>query len=397
MKKDTIVFLTAFSGINSFYSLQKSLINLVSIKFKNVYFINSDYLKFFSEEYAEKRKISKKILDSFPRKIKFFNPRSFKDLDNFLINKKPVIINNIGRGFDVYPILFYLKKKNLPQLLIGHVGNIQGSTYYWHKINLNIIKYFFSAILPRWITRIMVIMGIFAQIDVRFISNKKIYKGFLKQKNNFFPTYYKKLFLVKSKMFDESLRKKDIKEKYILHLDQDPDYRAMKIVSILDKELIKRHYKNLNKFLKLLSKTYKKRVIISIHPLYSQKKTERRFKGLRVIKMKTNELIEKSFLITFFDSSAILHAIKLKKKIISLRSDLFYGGKKYNSDLYANLIGTKKVNISQNLDIDKTKFLQEVKSKIRNYDKYLKTYASFDNTTVTGSEKIIDYIKKKYF
>ena len=171
----------------------------------------------------------------------------------------------------------------------------------------------------------------------------------------------------------------------------------MKIVSILDKELIKRHYENLNKFLRLLSKIYKKRVIISIHPLYSQKKTERRFKGLKVIKMRTNELIEKSFLITFFDSSAILHAIKLKKKIISLRSDLFYGGKKYNSDLYSNLIGTKKVNISQNLDIDKTKFLQEVKSKIKNYDKYLKTYASFDDTIETGSEKIIDYINKKYF
>ena len=111
MKKDTIVFFTAFSGINSFYSVQKSLINLMSIKFKNVYFINSDYLKFFSGEYAEKRKISKRILDNFPRKIKFFNPKSFKDLDNFLKDKKPVIINNIGRGFDVYPILFYLKKK----------------------------------------------------------------------------------------------------------------------------------------------------------------------------------------------------------------------------------------------------------------------------------------------
>ena len=397
MKKDTIVFLTAFSGINSFYSIQKSLINLMSIKFKNVYFINSDYLKFFSEEYAEKRKISKKILDNFPRKIKFFNPKSFKDLDNFFLNKKPVVINNIGRGFEVYPILFYLKKKKIPQLLIGHIGNIQGSTYYWHKFNFNVIKYFFTAILPRWITRVMVILGVFAQIDVRFISNRKIYKGFLNKKNNFIPSYYKKLILVKSKMFDENLKKKDIQEKYILHLDQDPDYRAMKIVSILDKKLIKRHYENLNKFLMLLSKIYNKKIVISIHPLYSQKKTERRFKGLKVVKMKTNELIEKSFLITFFDSSAILHAIKLKKKIISLRSDLFYGGKNYNSDLYANLIGTKKINISQDFNIHKTKFLQEVKSRIKNYDRYLKTYASFDNTIETGSERIIGYIKKKYF
>ena len=243
----------------------------------------------------------------------------------------------------------------------------------------------------------MVILGVFAQIDVRFISNRKIYKGFLNKKNNLIPSYYKKLILVKSKMFDENLKKKDIQEKYILHLDQDPDYRAMKIVSILDKKLIKRHYENLNKFLMLLSKIYNKKIVISIHPLYSQKKTERRFKGLKVVKMKTNELIEKSFLITFFDSSAILHAIKLKKKIISLRSDLFYGGKNYNSDLYANLIGTKKINISQDFNIHKTKFLQEVKSRIKNYDRYLKTYASFDNTIETGSERIIDYIKKKYF
>ena len=31
----------------------------MSIKFKNVYFINSDYLKFFSGEYAEKEKYLK--------------------------------------------------------------------------------------------------------------------------------------------------------------------------------------------------------------------------------------------------------------------------------------------------------------------------------------------------
>lgn len=243
----------------------------------------------------------------------------------------------------------------------------------------------------------MVILGLFSQIDVRFISNKKIYKGFLKEKKKFFPAYYNKFVLVKSKIFDEDLNKKKIQEKYILHLDQDPDYRAMKIVSQLDKNLVKKHYLNLNKLLKLLSKTYKKKVIISIHPLYSQKKTEKRFKNFKVIKMKTNELIEKSFLITFFDSSAILHAIKLKKKILSIRSDLFYGGKKYNSDLYANLIGTKKVNISKNIYIDKTKFLKEVESKIKNYDKYLRNYASFDNTIETGSEKIIKYINSRYF
>ena len=60
MKQDSIVFLTAFSGISGFYTVQRSLINLASIKFKNIYFMNSDYLKLFSGEYAEKKKYLKK-------------------------------------------------------------------------------------------------------------------------------------------------------------------------------------------------------------------------------------------------------------------------------------------------------------------------------------------------
>ena len=88
-----------------------------------------------------------------------------------------------------------------------------------------------------------------------------------------FPPYYKELILVKSKIYDKNNKKlKDkISNKYIVHLDQDPDYREMKVVDELDKNLIKDHYIKLNNLLNLLSKTYKKKVIISIHPLYDQK------------------------------------------------------------------------------------------------------------------------------
>ena len=63
----------------------------------------------------------------------------------------------------------------------------------------------------------------------------------------------------------------------------------MKIVSKLDKNSVKEHYKKLNNLLELLSKQYKKEVIISIHHLYDQKKTEERFNKFKVIKMKTEE------------------------------------------------------------------------------------------------------------
>ena len=43
------------------------------------------------------------------------------------------------------------------------------------------------------------------------------------------------------------------------------------------------------------------------------KKTEKRFKDFQVIKMKTEELINNSFMVLAFDSSAILQALRLKK------------------------------------------------------------------------------------
>ena len=54
-----------------------------------------------------------RILKKSPRNIKFFNPKTFKELDNFFKNKNPLVINNIGRTFEVYGILYYLKKKLL--------------------------------------------------------------------------------------------------------------------------------------------------------------------------------------------------------------------------------------------------------------------------------------------
>ena len=401
MKKKEIIFLVAFSGIGVYVNSQKYFINLISKNFKEIYFMNIDHLKLFTEEFAVNRNFDKRILKKFPRNIKFFNPKTFKELDNFFKNKNPLVINNIGRTFEVYGILYYLKKYKISQILIGHIGNIQGSTYYWHKYNLNIIKYFITKLLSRWFSRFLIFCGVFSQIDVRFISNYSIYKGFKKRSKSIFfkifPPYYKEFVLIKSKIFDNFTEdKKNLNEKYIVHLDQDVDFREMKIVSTLDKNSVKEHYKQLNNLLELLSKQYKKEVIISIHPLYDQKKTEERFNKFKVIKMKTEELINNSFLVLFFDSSAILQAIKLKKKIIAIRSNLFFQGKKYNSDLYEERIGLKKIDITKKLNINKNKLLEELNKNVKNYDNYLNKYASA-NIPGKGSIEILNYIKSNYF
>ena len=312
-----------------------------------------------------------------------------------------MVINNVGRTFETYGILFYFKKYNVSQILLGHIGNLQATIYEWHKYNLNIIKYFFTKLVSRWLTRFLIFFGIFKQIDIRFISNSKIYKGFNKQKESIlfkiFPPYYKELILVKSKIFDEFKKeRKNLKEKYIVLLDQDPEYREIRVVRDLDKELIKQHYLKLNVLLNQLKKIFNKKVIVSIHPLYNQKKTEKRFKNFEVIKFRTNQLLQDSFLVLSYDSSAILQAIKLKKKIITIQSKLFYGGKRYNSDLYADRVGLKRINIFKNYNLNKKKLSLELTKNLKNYDKYLNKYSS-GNLEELGSNKIIRVIKERYF
>ena len=99
MKKKELIFLVSYSGLDAYLNFQKNFINLACQNFKEIYFMNSDHLKILPEKLSVKKKISKKVYSGFPKKIKFFNPKNFKDLEDFLKNKNPLVINNIGRTF----------------------------------------------------------------------------------------------------------------------------------------------------------------------------------------------------------------------------------------------------------------------------------------------------------
>ena len=169
----------------------------------------------------------------------------------------------------------------------------------------------------------------------------------------------------------------------------------MKEVSILDKKSIKKHYEKMNILLLNLSKIFKKEVIISIHPSYDLKRTAKRFKNFKVVRMQTTEYIKKSFIVLFFDSSAILPAFILKKKVICVQSDLFKG-RRYNSDLYRDYLDLKFLNINDDLKIDKNDFIMDLKNKTKYYKNYLNNYSA-SNLALSGSEDIINHIKRRYF
>ena len=405
MKKKEIIFLLPFPSIPRYIIKRELFINEICNNFKYVYFVNSDNLV----ERTKVKKYNKKNFLNLPRKVKFFNPIDYNSLDLFLENKSPLVIPSLNRDFKYYSLLFYLKRKNITQVEIANAGNIQGGLgdYLYSNI-LPFIKRFFIKIIFRKIAVILSTLGIFPKVDIKFLSNRALYNLFIKRKKKFFklPSFYKEFVLVKSKQFDYFNKiKKKLSEDIILLLDIDVDWPEVRFTlppevkdstGKIAQNLVDEHYKKLNQFLEKLSKIFKKKIIISIHPGYNLKNTIRRFNGkYPVIKYRTEKLIQKSFLVLDFGSSAIINAVVFKKKIISLKSELFKE-KKYLSDVYSKALNLKVINIYKKIKINKGPLIKDLKSRFKYYDKYLKKYAA-SGQKISGNKEIIKVIKSRYF
>lgn len=389
-----IIFLMSFNDINLHLNSWKDLYSEFDKTFKNVFFVNSDYLKIIN---LKSKKFSKKKIKDL-KNFKIFNPKSIKEFHDFINNDKVLIISNLSKGFNDYLINLYLNKKNISQLVIANRGNLQASVYYFMKYNLRFIYELIVYFFPRKLTPFLYEIGIFKKIDVRFDSNRKIINAFNKNKKRGFfkkPSIYQNMILSNSRNLESlKIKEKKSSKKIILFLDMEPDYRQMKWTPI-SIENIKSHYNKINLLLDKIQKTQKKKVVVSIHPLANFNKAKNYLKNFEITKFKTQELITRSDLILFFDTSAIVDALYLKKKIICLRSKIFYG-KKYNSDLYKDILKLKSINIEDDLKKNITKIKKIIRFKKVNYDKYLTTYAGF-NSFKSGEKQIISYIKKNYF
>ena len=128
--KKKIIHLSSFKNLGVLYTAFNSLFKLLNQNFDEIIIVNTDNLKLFKKnEFNQYNPSDKK---KFPRKVKFLNPKSFKELDEKLNFKNSILINNIISTFEHYKILRFIKK-NVPQIVVSNIGNIQGSVFYFWK------------------------------------------------------------------------------------------------------------------------------------------------------------------------------------------------------------------------------------------------------------------------
>jgi len=398
-KKKELCLLTSFESLNASYHQKKNLLEKISEEFEKLYIINQDNLRFFSKE--KNYEFSKEIYDR-PKNIILFNPKNSSDFEDFHKDKFLVVINNFGKSFFHFKIHLLLNRKNIVQVQFKNIGNIQMDAHVSKRYVLLTLHYLILDRLFRKLTTFFSIIGIIKKIEISFISDSNILNGIKTKKfKNFLYKnkllHTKEFCLVNSKYFDELEKIKKISKKYIVHLDYYLNYNHETMLrGEFSEDICKKHHDLIYKFLNVLKKKLNKEVKICIHPSYPIEYFKKYYKDFEVLKYKTKDMISNAEVVTFFDSSSIIDAILLNKKIFSLSSK--YMGK---NERRHSLVYSKKLDI---INIDLANFKEEHFENLyqkssefnKKFEDFKKTYHHFDHTE-TGSSKIIKTIRSKFF
>lgn len=392
--------------LNRIFSNDQFYINSFSKHFKKIYILNLTNLYLFRKKINNTEKIFKKY--KFRKNIIFINPNNLEELNQFFKKKNFHAILNMKRTISELFIYFHLKRMKIKFFQISNIGNVQTANKPDSK---NFLKGYFFIFWHKFNHKLFIFLnkfGITPQIEIRFLSNSiwiKSAKNFSSTKNFFFKmlkfTYAKELMLINSTAYDLFKENKlKVSKKYIVLLDDpfdDPQYLAIR--GYTDKKKLKLHYKNLINKLETISNYYKKKIIVCIHPNDNLKTKKKIYPNFIVKQFETKKYIYQSELVLFFESSAIIDAIILKKKIMTINS------KAMDENQFShNLHYVKEIKIPM-LDIDqKHNFKKENeppfkfdKKKIElTYNRYIKKYIAPDNLNIPGHQKFAKIIKDRY-
>jgi len=412
MKYDCLIYFLSAKNDNDLKAqLTNNLFTLKKIckEYKKVYFIELYSLQpFIKKNYLNNKIFYDLDLGNDVKFIQFFSNFS---LIKFLKRKKIVGISYISPTYSNLLLHLIMSFFDIVLIQIQNVGHHQVISQKGLNITKKILFFYLNDRLSRKITSFLTIIGIFKKVQIRFVSNTKTLffrkENFLKkirEKLNLF--YVKEFILVNSRSYDivtENIF--PIEKKYIVVLDEqlnDPQY--LRFRNKYSDEQIQKHYFNFNNYLKKLSQDLQKEVVITLHPQDDLNYKKNIFNEFNVVKFRTREFIFKSYLIIFFESSAIIDALILNKNIVSVKSNIFDINLAGEVDRYAKLLNLSYLEIDNfpHSQLNEKNLMEKgiIKSNdvLKNdYKEFLETYVCRETDKSLGYQKIIDEINRRYF
>ena len=405
MKNKKYLAIFSHTPINHIYSTNSLLINHLCENFDKIYLIDMYKFKLFTQWPSFARDFDYKVNSKLevPNNIEIFIPKTIKDFEYFMIGKELIGINILGRFLSDLKINFLLGKHQIKQVQITNIGFHNISTKilnisFWENLTFRVNKHY-----GHKLTVLLSNFGLLPKIQIRFTSSSEIIniinKSFVKKilfKLKLF--YVKEFMLINSRSFD-IFKKNKIKtsEDKIVLIDYNLEHPGLVAYQgNLNKINIEKHYYYLNKLVNSLENMYNKKVVVCIHPSDNLELKKKYFPNSEVVQYQTMENIYKAFLVLFIDSSAIVDAILLKKRILSLNSS--FAGENANSHAlwWTKKVGFMKFNIDDEIKIDKYKLLSNLDAAKKNYSNYINSYIAPDGDNI-GYEKITKTLKERFF
>jgi len=374
--------------------LKKEFGSFTIISFSN--FLQNEEVKKIDIELLKKLNISD---------IEFFFPKTKKDFNKYVEDKKIYGIDCMGINYiKSWKFRRIVNKKNISLVLILDGGYISNEVII-PNIGIKNIFYESKRYILRKIYRLLVLINFFPPIFIYFDCRKNIVDHFLKNKKfHYIEKYFpflnifniKNIYHINNKSFNYSnLNEDTVSENKIIFIDGNYKNEEFLFRENLDfKEIEQYYFKYISKVLKKLEEIYEQKVEICLHPSSDEKTYQDFFNkiGIHVSKGDTREKIFQASVVLFHESSAIIDAIYLKKKIISLKTDLFGGYHSERVELYKRQLNLLSIDIKDDIDLSKDRINKKHNECIPLYEKYLnKLYTNDDNEK--GSEKIVRILK----
>lgn len=321
------------------------------------------------------------------KKQYFLKPKNIFEL--YKISKKINCISmyQIPDNFRFAFKQFILKIFGFKRFSILGLGYISDNSQPDSTSIQNKLRYLKDNRINYYLYRLMQILGISKSIDFVFLSSNKDIKNINNSLSNTVHkitrlinfSFYKRKYRINSLPYTNLLDNKfgKVSNDYIVFADSGFDHadRTMRDGKAKEWERDK-FYKYLNNFLTKLSKTMKKKVIICLHPKakYGNNnnllKLKKKFK---CVLRQTEKYIYKADVVVFFESSTIINAILLKKKIINLNSSLMGDYYFKRNNLYKKLMNIYQIDLDNFSIQNMSKINKILNKRIKNYDEYIKS------------------------
>lgn len=380
--KKKIGFLIDLNRDDIFYLTFKNIIS--EFKKKNIDIKVID-ISFSKKINLKQKKILLKYKTLFNlNRFNFYQPKNIYDFEDIFSKEKIILFYNyILKDFKYLKLNTALIKLNVKTFYISDLGYNPVSFNYVNNNYLKKLNYFIKYRLNYYIFRILMILNLFIKIDIQFEASdyivKNIKKSFsYKLKNKFKNldiSFYKKIVKINSRHYKDFISNKyKVDSKYIVFVDGMPFDHADVLTreGALPAKNRALYYNNLKLLLKKLSKKFKKKVIICLHPKYHQEKINKDFSGFKHFMYRTEEFIAKSSHVIILESSSIVQAVILKKKIITIHGNIIGSHGNRRCLAYAKDLGLNKIDIG-NIDSWNLNEIKFNRKKINHfYNRYIK-------------------------